>query len=60
MSRYPSPLGLYFYNILIYAALVGYEGPETLITSKDLSSALLDPIKLIPNSVTIWTLSESK
>ena len=43
MSRYPSPLGLYLYNILIYGALVGYEGPQTLIISKNLSSALLDP-----------------
>lgn len=43
MSRYPSPLGLHLYNILIYGALVGYEGPETLIISKNLSSALLDP-----------------
>lgn len=46
MSRYPSPLGLYLYNILIYGALVGYEGPETLIISKNLSSALLDPITI--------------
>lgn len=42
MSRYPSPLGLYLYNILIYGALVGYEGP-ILIISKNPSSALPDP-----------------
>lgn len=46
MSYYPTPLGLYHYNILIYGALVGYEGPETLIISKNLSSALLDPITI--------------
>ena len=43
MSRYPSLLSLYLYNILTYGALVGYEGPKTLIISKNLSSALLDP-----------------
>ncbi len=43
MSCYPSPLGLYLYNILIYGALVIYKGPQTLIISKNLSSALLDP-----------------
>ena len=46
MFHYPSPLGLYLYNILIYDALVGYEGPKTLIISKKLSSALLNTIKI--------------
>lgn len=43
MSRYPSPLGIYLYNILTYGALTGYEGPQTLIISKNLSFALHDP-----------------
>ena len=46
MFHYPSPLGLYLYNILIYDALVGYERPKTLIISKNLSSTLLNPIKI--------------
>lgn len=43
MSRYHSSPGLYLYNILAYGALVDYEGPQTLIISKNLLSALLDP-----------------
>ena len=46
MSCYPSPLGLYFYNILTYGVLVGYERPKMLIISKNLSSALLNPIEI--------------
>jgi hypothetical protein len=43
MEGYPGPLPKHLSNLLYYGALVGYKGPQTLILSSNLPSALQDP-----------------